>query len=455
MDPEEKEPPTTTSSSPLALAVFARLPVPGQAKTRLAASGAGAAGAARLYARSAELAFARVAAAAAGGGGGGGEEAKRRHRPLLVLRQVHCSREGEAREVEAWLRGRWSCGGGEGGGGKDDGEDDDISSGTPADALVVWQRYGEGGVVAQADTPDLGERMRVALHSAANEAARRAAVRAAAGAEATAAAAAAATPSPPPFTHVRAFIVGSDVPGLTSRIIEGAAQALEEEQEEEEEQDPARQAAAAAVAAKNALPPPAPPPPPRPLDAIFGPAADGGYYLIGVRLPVSWGGVRSAEAAATTATSAPIIPVVAAPPAALFRGIEWSTPTVLRRTLEAARAAGLRVDPPLPPAAAAETMAGAAATAAAAAAAAAEAGPTSSSSSSSSLLPVLRDIDTMDDLRAWLRDEGEGEEEEQDDDEDGGNARALSRARRRLRLVAEAERLVAHAAADAAASGGA
>jgi len=50
-------------------------------------------------------------------------------------------------------------------------------------------------------------------------------------------------------------------------------------------------------------------------DAVFGPAEDGGYYLVGLR--------RSAPA--------------------LFQGITWSTPVVLEQTLQAAAGAGLRV----------------------------------------------------------------------------------------------------------------
>jgi rSAM/selenodomain-associated transferase 1 len=51
------------------------------------------------------------------------------------------------------------------------------------------------------------------------------------------------------------------------------------------------------------------------MDLVLGPAWDGGYYAIGLRSPV----------------------------AALFRGIHWSTPAVLRETLAAADAAHLRV----------------------------------------------------------------------------------------------------------------
>jgi rSAM/selenodomain-associated transferase 1 len=53
----------------------------------------------------------------------------------------------------------------------------------------------------------------------------------------------------------------------------------------------------------------------RGTDAIFGPAEDGGYYLVGLRRPLP----------------------------ALFQGITWSTPVVLEQTLRHAAAVGLRV----------------------------------------------------------------------------------------------------------------
>jgi rSAM/selenodomain-associated transferase 1 len=75
-------------------------------------------------------------------------------------------------------------------------------------------------------------------------------------------------------------------------------------------------------------------------DAVFGPAADGGYYLVGVR--------RTAWAAAE---------------AALFTGIPWGEAGVLAASLEAARGAGLAVR----------------------------------------LLRTLADVDRPEDLRAWER----------------------------------------------------
>ena len=50
-------------------------------------------------------------------------------------------------------------------------------------------------------------------------------------------------------------------------------------------------------------------------DAVLGPAEDGGYYLVGLRHPSP----------------------------AIFQGITWSTPVVLKQTLEKAGSVGLRV----------------------------------------------------------------------------------------------------------------
>ncbi len=77
----------------------------------------------------------------------------------------------------------------------------------------------------------------------------------------------------------RVAIVGSDAPGLTRETALQALEALTE------------------------------------ADVVLGPAEDGGYYLIALR----------------------------APHPELVRGIDWSTPAVLRQTLERAAAAGLGV----------------------------------------------------------------------------------------------------------------
>lgn len=74
----------------------------------------------------------------------------------------------------------------------------------------------------------------------------------------------------------RAVLIGSDIPGLTADILAQAFDLLEGH------------------------------------DFVLGPAADGGYYLIGMRQPA----------------------------AAIFEGIIWSTPTVLQATLERIQALG-------------------------------------------------------------------------------------------------------------------
>ena len=82
-----------------------------------------------------------------------------------------------------------------------------------------------------------------------------------------------------------AIIVGTDVPSLTAEILDGAFEAL------------------------------------RRRDLVLGPATDGGYYLIGLRRPVT----------------------------ELFEGVPWSTADVLQRTLDIARSLGLSftLTPPL------------------------------------------------------------------------------------------------------------
>ncbi|KAF5830260.1 nucleotide-diphospho-sugar transferase [Dunaliella salina] len=78
-------------------------------------------------------------------------------------------------------------------------------------------------------------------------------------------------------------------------------------------------------------------------EVVLGPAVDGGFYLLGTRGPQ-------------------VEP-------SLFEGIEWSTSSVLEKVLQKATAAGLRVAP-------------------------------------LNTLPVLQDIDTLDDLRAWKDTQG-------------------------------------------------
>lgn len=75
-------------------------------------------------------------------------------------------------------------------------------------------------------------------------------------------------------------IVGSDAPDLPTEYIEGAFKTLEDGG----------------------------------TDAVVGPAIDGGYYLVGLKNPVK----------------------------ALFEGMEWSTPAVMRRTIEKLEAYSLQ-----------------------------------------------------------------------------------------------------------------
>lgn len=101
----------------------------------------------------------------------------------------------------------------------------------------------------------------------------------------------------------RAMIVGSDIPDLKAAVMERGFEALEN------------------------------------FDVVFGPAEDGGYYLIGLR---------------SNALSND-----------LFRDIHWSTSSVLRQSCANAVDVGLTVAPKL-------------------------------------MLPTLQDIDTKDDLLVWL-----------------------------------------------------
>jgi glycosyltransferase A (GT-A) superfamily protein (DUF2064 family) len=82
-----------------------------------------------------------------------------------------------------------------------------------------------------------------------------------------------------------------------------------------------------------------------PADMVLGPAVDGGYYLLGLR------------------TAALLRPEVQA--GAVFEGVTWSCSSVLERTLAAATKLGLRCAP-------------------------------------LDTLPLLRDVDTVQDAAAWL-----------------------------------------------------
>jgi rSAM/selenodomain-associated transferase 1 len=79
--------------------------------------------------------------------------------------------------------------------------------------------------------------------------------------------------------YLKAVLVGVDIPGLSDEIIRKAFNLLED------------------------------------CDAVFGPARDGGYYLVGLKAPTE----------------------------EIFNGIEWSTEATLKQTLAKAESTGLKV----------------------------------------------------------------------------------------------------------------
>jgi uncharacterized protein len=127
--------------------------------------------------------------------------------------------------------------------------------------------------------------------------------------------------------HERVLLIGTDAPSLDARVLRAAAAALDGH------------------------------------DAVFVPALDGGYALVGL---ARFGQSRAAGASPSTGSgrteggspstgsgrtevdpfglslSKPPIPADAAP-ARLFESIEWSTATVMARTLERVAELGLRV----------------------------------------------------------------------------------------------------------------
>ena len=177
------------------LVIFARLPVPGRAKTRLIPA-LGAEGAARL------------------------QDVMTRH-TLAEAAGV-----ADLADVEVRFTG--------------------------GDAAAMAERYGDAVAYLPQGDGDLGDRL----------------------ARATAAVPAAAREAPSPVV-----VIGTDCPGLTTGLLRAAFDALDDH------------------------------------DVVLGPAADGGYYLIGLRRPAP----------------------------ALFAGVAWSTDRVLAQTRSAAERAGLGV----------------------------------------------------------------------------------------------------------------
>ena len=220
-----------------AVVLFARLPVPGKAKTRLAKD-VGLEAAAEFYRTMAERSFGATASSS-----------------RASSRTLFFSDGSEAEGIAQWVR---AIG------------DDSLR------------------LASQCDSPDLGERMRHALNRALE----------CGGVDGG--------------RCEKAIVVGTDVPDLSAVHIDAAARALDDH------------------------------------DVVFGPAVDGGYYLLGVRRRKSDGNSDD-----TTVEKA------------LFQGIPWSTSTVLRDSLVAARTAGLATAP--------ETT-----------------------------LPQLIDVDLIDDVKAWI-----------------------------------------------------
>jgi rSAM/selenodomain-associated transferase 1 len=210
--------------------LFARLPVPGKAKTRLAKD-VGPDAAADLYRRMAERAFAATACSS-----------------RAASRTLCFSEASEAEGIQRWVE----------------------AMGDTSLRLAP-----------QCASPDLGERMRHALTRALER-----------GGEGGGPCA-------------KAIVVGTDVPDLSAAHVDAAAAALDDH------------------------------------DVVFGPAVDGGYYLLGVRRPVAVaraGGDAGVEgggdAEAATGAGEGLESEKALVSPRLFRGVPWSTETVLRDSLE-------------------------------------------------------------------------------------------------------------------------
>jgi len=267
-----------------AVVLFARLPVPGKAKTRLAKD-VGPDAAADLYRRMAERAFAATASSS-----------------RAASRTLCFSEASEAEGIQRWVE----------------------AMGDTSLRLAP-----------QCASPDLGERMRHALTRALER-----------GGEGGGPCA-------------KAIVVGTDVPDLSAAHVDAAAAALDDH------------------------------------DVVFGPAVDGGYYLLGVRRPVAVAraggdagveGGGDAEAATGAGEESESEKALVSPE--LFRGVPWSTETVLRDSLVAARGAGLKA-------------------------------------ARESTLPRLRDVDVLEDVHAWVAKKGEAPNGAGNDDAFLAAARAL------------------------------
>ena len=280
-----------------AVVIFARLPIPGKAKTRLAAA-VGPENAAEFYRRMAERTFDATAQCA-----------------RVSSRTLFFSESSESEAIAGWMKQVPGCKG--------------------------------MRTSSQCESKDLGDRMRHALNHAL------------------------AFGGPDGGACDRAIVVGTDIPDLDAGHVDGAVRLLERH------------------------------------DVVFGPAVDGGYYLLGVRRRRRGAGAgngdkgRMTDGAAATATATGTdtgllgmglgaeAGVVSgdedgAPPA-LFTDIPWSTGTVLADSVAAARRVGLSVAP-------VQTIR--------------DVGLNNHGEGHEDFnsvgLPVLQDIDTMEDLAAWM-----------------------------------------------------
>lgn len=254
--------PTPCSPEAAAVVIFARLPIAGKAKTRLAA-GVGDANAAEFYRRMAERTFSAVARCS-----------------LVSSRTLFFSEAGESDAIAQWM------------------------------ARCTPECHGMR-TASQCASRDLGDRMRHALNHVL------------------------AHGGPRGGPCDKAVVVGSDIPDVTAEHVDAAVRLLDRH------------------------------------DVVFGPAADGGYYLLGVKRRGGGGGGdgrggdgrggdgdggdgdargrgrRDGEKKKPLRPDADVDAGVGEGGAhpALFADIPWSTGTVLADSVAAARRAGLSVAP--------------------------------------------------------------------------------------------------------------
>ena len=258
-------------SEPAALVVFARLPIPGKAKTRLAKD-VGDANAAEFYARMAERIFTVTSRC-----------------ERTSSRTVFFSERAEEDGIRRWLQGK---------------------RGTASDPRA--SSWTDIRLEPQAAGGDLGERMRRALDHALRHG----------GSDGGPCA--------------KAVVIGTDIPSLDASHVDRAVELLDAH------------------------------------DVVFGPAVDGGYYLLGVRDRGYVGDKKVGDSEGSErggvdrgeGSDRGVAGQGGAHPA-IFTDIPWSTGTVLRDSLRACDAAGI-------------------------------------SAAAVGAMETLRDVDTADDVNAWI-----------------------------------------------------